>query len=283
MTHPTPLLPPTPLLIVHSRSTVYAIPLTNGTHWTIGRGQSNEIVLYDRWVSRHHARLEVRNQAEIYLLDLDSRNGTWSNGKRLTEPLPLHHETKFRIGEHLLEFRLGGTTFQGTCPPGASQRVVMIVSAGGRQEQIWRELLISQGISVLTEKPEHVLPLLVEMNPLLPELLLLLGSDEDVVSFARQYHQQFPRLPIVLASITLSSITSEDRAWAKAQGLLDVLPRLPEDEFVAKAGGLGRSLTKILQYLDWRPLQESHLDSALLNLQAQVTDDTPSQILGDFV
>lgn len=277
MTHPTPLL------IVHNRSTVYAIPLTGGTQWTIGRSQANEIVLYDRWVSRHHARLEVRNQVEIYLRDLDSRNGTWVNGKRLSEFIPLHHETQFRIGEHLLEFRLGGVTFEGTCPPGASQRVVMIAAASGWQEQIWRELLISQGILVLTEKPEQVLPLLVEMNPLLPELLLLLGNEVDVDSFARQYHQQFPRLPIVLASSTLSSITSEDRAWAKAQGLLDVLPRLPEDEFVAKAGGLGRSLTKILQYLDWRPLQESYLDSALLNLQAQVEDDEPSQILGDFV
>jgi FHA domain len=273
----------TPLLIVHSKATAYAVPLTNNTSWTIGRSQSNAIVLYDRWASRQHARLELRNEVEIYLVDLQSRNGTWLRGKRITEPICLHHETQFRIGEHQLEFRLGSAPFQGTCPSGVSQRAVFLAAPTGWQEQIWRELLMSQGIFVLSEQPEHTQALLTEMNPALPELLILFGAPGEMAALVENYRQRFPKLPILLVNTSAAVIAQAERDWAKAQGLLDILARLPEDEFVAKAVSFGHALKKVLHYLDWRPIQEKELDSALLHLQAQVNNEDLSQSLEDFV
>lgn len=60
----------------------------NGERWavrnqlTIGRGEDCEVIIPDRKISRHHARL-VLNADGITLEDLDSKNGTHHNGKPL--------------------------------------------------------------------------------------------------------------------------------------------------------------------------------------------------------
>jgi DNA-binding winged helix-turn-helix (wHTH) protein len=60
----------------------------SGERWVIrtplliGRGDDCEIIIPDRKISRHHARLSP-NQAGILLEDLDSKNGTHHNGKPL--------------------------------------------------------------------------------------------------------------------------------------------------------------------------------------------------------
>jgi DNA-binding response OmpR family regulator len=66
-------------------------------HWmlsrpvtTIGRWEDNDVPLLDRWISRHHA--EVRREGQRYVLyDLDSKNGTFLNGKAIPEPQPLEN------------------------------------------------------------------------------------------------------------------------------------------------------------------------------------------------
>ena len=52
---------------------------------TIGRGVDCDIVLPERQVSRHHVRVERRNQGYI-LIDLGSKNGTHVNGQEINQP-----------------------------------------------------------------------------------------------------------------------------------------------------------------------------------------------------
>lgn len=60
----------------------------NGERWairnqlTIGRGDDCDIIIPDRKISRHHARLTMAADG-IVLEDLDSKNGTHHNGKPL--------------------------------------------------------------------------------------------------------------------------------------------------------------------------------------------------------
>jgi DNA-binding response OmpR family regulator len=55
---------------------------------SIGRWADNDIVIDDRWVSRHHAR--IRREGEQYTVeDLDSKNGTIVNGRRIGAPIAL--------------------------------------------------------------------------------------------------------------------------------------------------------------------------------------------------
>ena len=72
-------------------------------HWilaqeitTIGRWEDNDVVIPDRWISRHHA--EIRRQGPRYVIhDLGSKNGLFVNGKRLTEPLALEDGDHIQI------------------------------------------------------------------------------------------------------------------------------------------------------------------------------------------
>jgi len=55
---------------------------------TIGRADDNDIVVDDRWVSRNHA--EVRREGgRCLVVDLESKNGTLVNGKRIGGPTAL--------------------------------------------------------------------------------------------------------------------------------------------------------------------------------------------------
>ena len=63
----------------------------------MGRAPQVEVKLPDEGVSRTHARVRVETN-QMWLEDLDSRNGTFLNGLRITEPAPLKEGDKIQIG-----------------------------------------------------------------------------------------------------------------------------------------------------------------------------------------
>jgi len=64
----------------------------------IGRDITNDIVINDPEVSRHHCRL-TRGAGGYTVEDLGSTNGTFVNGQRLTGPRPLSHGDTLGMGE----------------------------------------------------------------------------------------------------------------------------------------------------------------------------------------
>jgi pSer/pThr/pTyr-binding forkhead associated (FHA) protein len=67
---------------------------------TIGRAETNGLVLADGRASRHHARLVARDGLLI-LTDLDSTNGTRVNGDAIHE-LPVGAGDEIRIGDSVI-------------------------------------------------------------------------------------------------------------------------------------------------------------------------------------
>lgn len=65
---------------------------------TIGRDITNDIVINDAEVSRHHARL-VRTAAGFTIEDLRSTNGTFVNRQRITAPYQLSSGDLVGLGE----------------------------------------------------------------------------------------------------------------------------------------------------------------------------------------
>jgi signal transduction histidine kinase/pSer/pThr/pTyr-binding forkhead associated (FHA) protein len=59
---------------------------------TIGRARDNDIVILDQSLSRHHARIEVGSN-RVTITDLQSRNGTWLNGKKVEEGFLTHGDS----------------------------------------------------------------------------------------------------------------------------------------------------------------------------------------------
>jgi diguanylate cyclase (GGDEF)-like protein len=76
----------------------------------IGRGTSGDVVLRDEIASRQHAevfRIDVASDCcEYFLRDLNSTNGTFLNGARVTAQQLLQDGDKIKIGTHLLKFAL---------------------------------------------------------------------------------------------------------------------------------------------------------------------------------
>ena len=67
--HPSPF----PHLIRQTDTGSHRLPLSGGTCWTVGRGEENDVILGDRWISRNHAMLQSMDNGEVYLIDLGSR------------------------------------------------------------------------------------------------------------------------------------------------------------------------------------------------------------------
>jgi len=75
-------------------------PLTGRV--TIGRGESNDICLFDERVSRLHAVIQPAGD-QGFIEDMGSRNGTYVNGKRIQKTI-LGHGDMIKIGAVLIRF-----------------------------------------------------------------------------------------------------------------------------------------------------------------------------------
>ena len=86
-----------PVLLIHEGEKA-------GQRWTIreeglvvGRGSECDLVLPERQVSREHIRI-FRERDVYYMTDLDSKNGTWLNGKQVKdETVPLKDGDEIQI------------------------------------------------------------------------------------------------------------------------------------------------------------------------------------------
>jgi adenylate cyclase len=74
---------------------------------SLGRTDVNDLVLPDIKVSRRHALIQAQvaqRAHELWLVDLDSRNGTFLNGSRVVRPTLLRDKDQLELGPYLLTF-----------------------------------------------------------------------------------------------------------------------------------------------------------------------------------
>ncbi|MCB0214137.1 MAG: FHA domain-containing protein, partial [Anaerolineae bacterium] len=92
-----------PRLVIHTPTQTWEHRLQHQDHWTLGRGDDNDIVIGHQKVSRHHARIERDGDAFI-IRDLGSANGTFLGQQRL-EQHTLRHMDTLNIGHAQLIFK----------------------------------------------------------------------------------------------------------------------------------------------------------------------------------
>ena len=85
-------------------------PLFENREITIGRSPTNNIFVRDKNISRVHCQI-VLTEDECRLTDLQSTNGTFVNGERVTEECIIKVGDEIRIGTTLL--RLEETDMPG--------------------------------------------------------------------------------------------------------------------------------------------------------------------------
>jgi len=71
---------------------------------TIGRSSESGLVIRDDYTSSHHARLLLWGE-QWMIQDLDSTNGTWHNGERVTTPVPVIVGATIKVGATTFELR----------------------------------------------------------------------------------------------------------------------------------------------------------------------------------
>jgi pSer/pThr/pTyr-binding forkhead associated (FHA) protein len=78
----------------------------DSTPVTLGRAAENDLVLdSDEFASVKHAKIEPRRDG-VWLQDLDSTNGTFVNGMKVTRPQKLSPGDVIRVGETDLRYEL---------------------------------------------------------------------------------------------------------------------------------------------------------------------------------
>lgn len=104
---------------------------------TVGRGEHNDVVLADESVSEFHAKLQRREDA-WYVVDLESTNGTYVEGRRITDEVKLPSGTDVRFGGVKLRFTGAGSVARSS----GETRVIVGVKGPDpkRAEQRLREL-----------------------------------------------------------------------------------------------------------------------------------------------
>ncbi|MGK9148349.1 FHA domain-containing protein [Plantibacter flavus] len=71
---------------------------------TIGRSADSGLIIRDDYTSTHHARLMLWND-EWMVQDLDSTNGTFLAGKRVSVPTQIPLDTPVKVGQTSFELR----------------------------------------------------------------------------------------------------------------------------------------------------------------------------------
>lgn len=71
---------------------------------TIGRSSESALVIRDDYTSSHHARLVLWGD-QWMIQDLDSTNGTWHDGQRVTAPAPVTIGAPIKVGATTFELR----------------------------------------------------------------------------------------------------------------------------------------------------------------------------------
>ncbi|MGE5242230.1 MAG: diguanylate cyclase domain-containing protein [Bacteroidota bacterium] len=79
--------------------------LSDGKELAIGRAPDNDVCITDQGVSQHHARVGVTAEGAIFIEDLDSTNGTYVNGEKITRQTLRDGDKVLIRPHHVLQFR----------------------------------------------------------------------------------------------------------------------------------------------------------------------------------
>jgi adenylate cyclase len=164
------------LLVVTGVSAGTVFFLT-GEATVIGRSDGCDIVVADPWISSRHAMAERRGD-ELWLVDLDSRNGTYLDGRRIREA-PVQSDSQVAFGRTAGEIRSVVRATPAPRPAGAVRYladVEKIVSGqGGAVDSAHRQLAAMQAVGRA----------LVDVQGLDESLSRILGTVADAVRAER--------------------------------------------------------------------------------------------------
>jgi pSer/pThr/pTyr-binding forkhead associated (FHA) protein len=90
------------LILKFKDTTLKEIPIEKSPI-TIGRDRSNDIIIDNLAISRHHAKIFHQQDQRFFIEDLNSGNGVFVNKQKVTKEA-LRHNDEILVGKHTLVF-----------------------------------------------------------------------------------------------------------------------------------------------------------------------------------
>lgn len=269
---------PVPRLLIRSDYFERSLSLVHRKEWVIGRGKESTIVIPDRRISRRHAIVEAIAPGLFSLIDLDSLNGSFVNQQRVTKPVILQNGDRILFGQTEVNFQtparmhLVNINYEDdplACP------TVLMTHASAIQGEIWREILSSQGISVVWAASKLDLMEIMKQLEILgqpPGLLLIdLGTTRsNPYDFCRWCRDIYPDLKVILVTGMRTEIFPSERQWAIRQGAVDLLAGFPRQNLFGCMVETADKMRVVLNALEWQPLEQSSLVNTLIALQEKI-------------
>jgi CheY-like chemotaxis protein len=271
--NPAHLVAPIPRLLINTPFFQCSVSLGFGNKWSIGRDKDNTIVLPDHLVSRQHGVIQY-SLGKFSLSDLNSSNGSFVNGERIAKSTVLANGDRLIMGSTEINFQCPAQAVSKT-DVGLHLKVVLMIQSSKIQGEIWREILNSQGISVIWAPTRidvmEIFELLKELGIALPDLLLLdIGTQNaNPYDFCRQFTNQYPQIKVILTSSMRTDVYESERKWAIRRGAIDLLPGFSKPNIFAQASAVTERVRTVLTALKWEPVAQNTLASTLMSLQSQ--------------
>ncbi len=95
-------------IAVHAGDQILSRTLLHRGRYVVGQDRKNEIVLDQPSISARHARLTIISEAEMYIEDLQSANGTFVDGAPVTRETAITCDSQVDVGECRIEFLRAG-------------------------------------------------------------------------------------------------------------------------------------------------------------------------------
>jgi hypothetical protein len=95
---------PTQIAIITGRNAGSSLPIDGKKEILIGRAASSDLIIGDEFASSMHAKLVLVGEDWV-LQDLNSTNGTFLDGKKVTTPATIRAGMNIRIGTTNFELR----------------------------------------------------------------------------------------------------------------------------------------------------------------------------------
>jgi DNA-binding winged helix-turn-helix (wHTH) protein len=129
-----------PVLIIHEGERAGQRWTVQDDNVTIGRGTECDLVLSERQVSRQHLKIK-RVDEGYYVEDLDSKNGTWLNGKPLKGESPLQDGDEIKLA---MAVKLVFVESEATAPLPLGNQKQAIVTGGLRLDRDSRRVFVGE-------------------------------------------------------------------------------------------------------------------------------------------
>lgn len=184
------------LLVLHEGDEIRSSWPLDADETTIGRWPDNDVVIADRWISRHHA-LITRRGLRYVVKDLGSKNGTFVNGQRLTGPQELEDGDRIQVAPN---YQFSFVDAEATAPVWLAGPRLRLDAA---QRQVWvagQEILppLSPAqfafLELLSREPDRVFNRDEIIAAVWPESIALGVSDEAIDSLVRRLRKRLAKV-----------------------------------------------------------------------------------------